>query len=317
MQKFKSLILVALIFAMFFSFAGCNKNKDKDDDNTTTSQKTEDTTEEEDTTENTTKKPKDKLTVEDIIESAIESAASIESYDMDLNINSNMTFLGLPITSTSTTTGTGFTNPMKMMTNSVSIIRNVSKTEATSYMEKLGNMLYVYSKVNNGNWTKQELDGNAGQFNVLDMISLCLNSIENLEKSDDDVDGISVYKVDGTISGESMEKIVNKSGLLNNLSALGGSSEIDLSGIYDGLDDMSLTLWIDKDTYYPIQYDLDLTQISSRILDKMKESGTVQNGAVLNNVTIKTYNLSTTLSNFNSAEDFDIPSEAKNGEVKS
>jgi hypothetical protein len=198
---------------------------------------------------------------------------------------------------------------MKVVTNSTSIIKNVSRTDVTTYIEQSGSTINVYTQTNNGNWSTQQIDSSSNQANVLQLITLCLNSIQNLDMSDDEVDGISAYKINGTIDAASMEQIVNQSGLANGL--LGGSTNLDLSGIYDGLNDMNLTLWIDKDTFYPFQYTMDMTEISSRILQKMKDAGVSLNGVGLSNVAIKTYNITGKLNDFNNAADSDVPSDAK------
>lgn len=314
MQKLRSLTIVTLIFAMVLSFSGCNKDKEKEE-NTTTAQVSSNVDTTVNTTENTTTKPKDQLTAEDIIDYAIESVSDITSYDLNLDINSGMTFLGLPITFTNTTTGSAFAEPMKMMTKSTAVVRNVSTTNSEAYIETVGDKVYTYSKMNDGEWTKQETsatgDNSSGQVNVLDMISLCLNSIENMDMSSDQVNGASAYKIEGTVTGKSVQNIVSQSGLMNNMSALGGSADTDISGIYEGLSNMYITLWIDENTYYPVQYQMDMTEISSRILEVMKQSGNSENGAILNNVGIKTFDILTTLKNFNNATNFEIPSEAK------
>ncbi len=316
----KSMIFL-LVFIMFISFSGCKKDNGKESDKTSKTQSAEadKTTDEEDNEEddtekaNTTKKKNTKLTVEDIISDSIANAGDIESYDLNLDINSPMTFMGFPVTFTSVTTGTAFINPMKMMTETQSVVKNVSKTNSISYMEKSGDSMYVYSKLNNDDWKKQEIGSKSNQFNVLDMVSLCLESIENLDLGEEDeVDGEGTYVIEGSISGESMEKIVKQSGLLNNLSSLGGGADVDLEGIYDDLGDMNLKLWIQKDTFYPVQYEMDMTEIVIKIFDRMKEAGTSPSGAMLNNLKVKSFNIVTKLSNFNNAEDFDIPKDAKN-----
>ena len=314
MQKLRNLLIITLVFAIFLSFAGCNRQKEED--NTTTSQTQSNSnidTTKENTTENITLKPKDQLTTGDIISYAIESAANIENCDLILDINSNMTFFGFPITYTSTTTGTAFAEPMKMMTKTTAVVKNVSTTNSESYIETVGDKVYVYSRTDNGEWKNQEYSvvNNSGQFNVLQMISLCLSSIENMSKSDDQVNGIKAYKIQGTVSGQSVENIVNQSGLMTNLSGLGGDADIDMSGVYQGLQEMSITLWIDEDNYNTLQYAMDVTEISSRVLERMKESGTAQNGAILNSLRIKTFDILTTLKSFNNANDFQVPSEAK------
>ena len=318
MQKFKNLFVFMLIFIVLFSFVGCGREmEDEYNTNTTTFQEQDNVilnTTEENTTENTTsRKPKDQVTLEDIIAYAIESAGDIQNYDLDLNINSGMSYLGFPITYTSVTTGSAFAEPMKMMTKTTAVVRNVSTTNSEYYIETIGDKVYIYSRTNNEEWEKQEIGvGNASdQFNVMQMVSSCLNSIENMSISDDEVNGISAYKIQGIVSGQSMENIVNQSGLINNMSGLGGNADIDMTGVYQGLQDMSITLWIDEDSYYPLQYAMDMSEISSRILERMKAAGTAPNAAMLSNLRIRTFDTLTTLKNFNNASDFQVPSDAR------
>jgi|GEM_PF-4150622 len=320
MQKLRNLLIFTLIFAMLLSFAGCNRQKEE---NNATSQLESNsninTTEEnitENTTENTTSKPKDQLTAEDVIAYAIENSASIKSYDLNSDTNSSMTYLGFPITYTVASKGTAFVEPMKMMTKSTAVVRNFSTTNSEYYMEGVGNTVYWYSRTNNGEWTKQENNGE-NRLNILKMILLCLNSIENMSKSNDMVNGNNAYRIDGMVSGASVENIVNQSGLVNSLSSMGGGAEIDMTGVFQGLQDMSITLWIDENTYYPVQFTMEITEISKRILDRMKASGTMPNGSMLRNVQIVTYETLTTLTNFNNASDFQIPSEARQGKMNS
>jgi len=74
------------------------------------------------------------------------------------------------------------------------------------------------------------------------------------------------------------------------------------------LGDLPMSVWINADGY-PVQYEMDMSQMIDSILQKALEAEGTAEGMTM---TVSKAAMSLTCSNFDAVEDFELPAEAQN-----
>lgn len=129
-------------------------------------------------------------------------------------------------------------------------------------------------------------------------------TLEGTEK----LNGADAYKYSNVMAGDEMKEALMSSGALDSLSSLGMSAN-DVAGMLDGLGEMVTYVWVDAETLYPVQYEMDMTDVMDALMSAVVESmGEEAEGLKMG---VTKMELTMTCSNFNSVADFTVPDEAK------
>ena len=146
----------------------------------------------------------------------------------------------------------------------------------------------------------KQLDGKAS-------MDVYLSSAKSFtEGGTETINGTEATRYDGVIAGSDLEEVLDASGTLEQLNNMGMG---DVGDLLMGLSDLPISLWIAKDTYYPVQYEMDMTAMMQTILEKsLAASGAADLGITLSQLT-----LSMTLRDFNSIPEIALPNEAITG----
>ena len=148
-----------------------------------------------------------------------------------------------------------------------------------------------------------------GQFEAYDNILGYLSTIENaVSKSKEKIGDVSTERIEGTLTGDSMKKIVEESGILSSATSV-GISEDELQKMYDEIGGLPITLWIGEDGLV-YQYQTDISKLMQIIMEKTFALMGVDNSETGKNLTVESASIIMTCSEFNAVKDFDIPSEA-------
>ena len=137
-----------------------------------------------------------------------------------------------------------------------------------------------------------------------DSLQLYLDSIQNFTQGESEtVNGVEATRYDGVILGEDLSEVIAASGALSQLDSLGMG---EMSDLFTGMGDLPVSLWIAKETYYPVKYEMDLTEMMQSILDKTLSE---QLGADIG-LTVEQAALSMTIRDINQVGEIEIPAEA-------
>ena len=173
--------------------------------------------------------------------------------------------------------------------------------------------MYLYD----GNtWTSQTATVNMlEQYDAQQSVNLYLDSgAEYISVGTEEINGMITDKYTGVIRGEAMEEVLKASGATTNLeSSLGGM--VDVSDFYSDLGDMSITVWIDQESGYPVRYFMDMTDVMQSIMGKALNAamGSVEGAEgvdVSGMMTVDKVEVIMDCTNYNNAADFEIPAEA-------
>ncbi len=75
------------------------------------------------------------------------------------------------------------------------------------------------------------------------------------------------------------------------------------------LGDITIDLWIDAESFYPVKYEMDMTSVMDSLIKAMAESMADQAEGL--SMSIPKMKMVMNCSNYNAAEDFTVPDEAK------
>lgn len=239
------------------------------------------------------------VNVDEAINKALSAAQDVHNYEAQVRIEIGMDNQGQKLDIPSTVDLIAFDEPYK--------VKMLATSEATpslaseSYVIKQENLLLTYTK-NKDKWERREAQiDQAPGYIQSDLIWLYLENINNFKYIETErIDGRKVYKLQGTIGGESLTHAINS------ISVLPGNFFPDantINTVVDNLEPVSIEIWIDKETFYPVQYKMDMATTITRILEET-------NSPLANTISFSKASVSMTLKNINKATPFEIPQEA-------
>lgn len=205
-----------------------------------------------------------------------------------------------------------FSDPSKLK---VDMTMNMGEQQGTMnmkiYAEATENNKFAVYMYDGQNWTSQEEALPA--LEEYDARSSMMNYIGDASvyelAGEEQIDGINAYKYFYVLPEDEMKEAILTSGALNNLGPV-DLDESQLDSMLDGLGDISTYVWIDGENFYPIRYEMDMTEVMDNLMSIIISSMGEQAEGV--SMRIPEFKIVMTCFNFNNATDFTIPDEAKN-----
>ena len=255
----------------------------------------------------------------DAFAAAVENTRSVESMEMqmvmDMEMEATQDGEQQSFASTITMDMTCFSDPWK-----IKMDMSVDAGEAGS----MDNMMSIYGEVaedgtatmylhdgESDTWQSQVV-GNADleQYDAsANMLAYIDNGITYELEGMEEVNVANAYKYAHTMSGEEAKEAILTSGALDSLTSAGvdqAQVEAELSDVRD----LTEYVWIDEASLYPVKYELDMSEAMNTLMASIvKSMGEEAEGMEM---AIPKMVVTMNCSNFNSAEDFTIPEEAKN-----
>lgn len=181
------------------------------------------------------------------------------------------------------------------------MVQNVS---AYAAMQEDGAcMMYVFD---GAEWQSMEISAeDLAQYDPGSEATSYLNANYHYEAHGmEQVNGADAYKYSGTITGEEMEEVLVSSGALDQLSELGFDAS-QLASLSEDWGGLSIDLWIDAETYYPVKYEIDMTTVMDSLMSSFLEEMGEEAGGIT--MSIPKMWISMTCSDFNEVEEFELP----------
>lgn len=246
---------------------------------------------------------------EEAVKTAKENMQALTSLEsekvVDMSINIGEQALNLKTTTDVTT----FTDPMKLKIALTMDMGEGFGGPQTSeiYADEIDGTINVYMNIMDA-WYKQAIAiEQLTQYDTKKSVATYLNTITSLKQvATEQVNGASATKYDGVITGAKMKEAVEATGVLENLQAMLAGLNMDVQTLYDGLRDISISVWIDEQGY-PVKCEMDMTNMGQDLMAKLMQASGATEGITIGKMTLSFVN-----KNFNQAAEFEIPEEAKN-----
>ncbi|MDD4844290.1 MAG: hypothetical protein PHU31_08155 [Anaerotignum sp.] len=246
-----------------------------------------------------------------VLEEAQQKMTEVTSLQATMDMNVKMAMGTEEISTITTADITTFREPLKMKLDVASYTESApeQKTILQMYIQESENEITVFSNAGTG-WVQTTAEDNSlGQFLVYENILRYLSAIDSpVNKGTEKIGDISTDRIVGTLKGETMEQIIEESGVLSSAESVGISEE-QLKEMYSEIDGLPITLWIGEDGLV-YQYETDITKLIQVVMDKTIELIGADNFDEDMNVSVQNASISASCSNFNEAAEFEIPTEA-------
>ena len=242
----------------------------------------------------------------------LESVTSMEAQmvmDMDMTISANGQ--EQVIESTTTIDMVWFNDPLKLKMDMTMDMGDQGSVDMQIYAEPSESGTFNVYMFDGQSWSTQETAESAlAEYDARsNLMSYIGDGSLYKQEGTEQVNGANAYKYSYVLSEEEMKQQMLDSGALDSVSSLGlDVSQID--SMLDDLGDITAYVWIDETSYYPVQYEMDMTTAMNSLMANMIEAlGDQAEGL---SITVPELKVVMTCSNFNNATDFTVPDEAKN-----
>ncbi len=250
-------------------------------------------------------------TPEEVLTKAQEAMADVTSMGYDMTMDLSMGAEGETLAISTVTRADTVLSPLSMKAEMEIDLGDLGETTSmTIYAkEQDGSYLTVVGTPDEAGqmtWQSSSMDalGDLENLSGTDSLQLYLDSIQNFTQGESEtVNGVEATRYDGVILGEDLSEVIAASGALSQLDSLGMG---EMSDLFTGMGDLPVSLWIAKETYYPVKYEMDLTEMMQSILDKTLSE---QLGADIG-LTVEQAALSMTIRDINQVGEIEIPAEA-------
>ena len=169
----------------------------------------------------------------------------------------------------------------------------------------------VYTGMDDGEgnitWSRDTMDDldNLSQYTASYSMELYLdNSTNFVENGTEEVAGITATRYDGVISQESLDEVMEASGVLEEFEAFGVEG---LDDMLHEMGDLPVSIWIDPDSGLPVKYEMDMTGMMQNMMDKLMAQDEEMAETAM---TVDKCHLSMVCSDFNSIDTIHVPQEA-------
>lgn len=271
MKKTKKLTALLLSGVMMLALASCNSgSKDKDPG--------------------------------EVLGEAVTKLSQVKSLEAESTMEMEMSLMDETMTMNMDMNMATFNDPIKMRCDMNVSVAGQGTGKMSYYVQQDGDKYVMY--INDGQqWTSQAVDlGGMEKFDAQQNIDLYTKNMENLTVKEEE----GKTRFDGVIKGSAIEEVVKASGALDNVGA--GVDPEMLKGMFEGLGDLPVSVWIDPESGYPVRYYMDMSGIMSGMMEKMMSS--MGSEAADLGLNISKMVIDVEYSNFDAAADFEIPAEA-------
>ena len=250
----------------------------------------------------------DTAAAEKLLSQAKETMATVESMAAEMTMEMDMSMGGEMIETTTLAKIRSQQDPLKMaMEMSMVMSDGTEVDQMQMYAVEADGHLRTYMSTADV-WYAETLEmGELNQYNAEENMDLYLDHITDISSMKQEVvNDVQTTKISGVITGDAMEQAIADSGLTASAASMGLSEEM-LASLYEELNDLPISLWIDAEGYV-LKYEMDMTEMMQKIMDEsMKALGASEEDTLMD---IEKTTISMVCSQFNAVDDIVIPEEA-------
>ena len=289
-MKKKSLLLLVVALLTVFSLAGCSEKEEPASGSDT-----------------------------DMLTTALTNMAEAKSMTYAMDMTMTMSAEGQTLDMSTLSEIQFIMDPLTMKMNMSLSMAGVDELEDTgnmttsSYMETVDGTAWMYMDAGDGTWYKQNLGDAAAlqQYDVTQTIDAYVSTPEQFKSvGTEEVNGSEATKFEGVLSEDSLNDAINNSGVLSQMN-LDGIDEATLQSMYEGMDDLAMTLWIDNETLLPVKYEMDMSDMMNTVMKNLMAS-TDETAAA--QISVDKVFVTVEITGYDNVSAIEIPEEARNAE---
>lgn len=244
------------------------------------------------------------------IQAALEKVNAVKNMDATMQMEMDLSVMGQSVETDTTMNMTCFNDPVKVKADMTMTMGSLGGISMSVYADATDGNYTIYM-FDGSNWTTQEADiSQLGQYDAQKSMSLYLECGEDFALAgSEEINGATADKYSGVIRGEALEKVLASTAATQSMESVSG--ELNLADLYSDLGDLPITVWVDRETGYPVRYYLAMTEMMQSILEKVAPTAAEVGETNINGMmTVNQVNITMDCYNFNNATEFEIPAEA-------
>lgn len=237
------------------------------------------------------------LTPAEVLKKSQEALNGVKSVHYDMDLSFQMAAAGQTI-DVATTSAVDYTaDPVSMKMDVKAEVAGQTQ-ETTMYVVEEDGSAVMYMGMD-GQWAKQAV-ADLSEYDATASMDLYFSSSDNFTANGTEtVNGVEANRYDGVILQDDMAEVLSASGMDDMLSQMGMSgSDIDMSS----LGDLTISIWVDPATYYPVKYEMDMTDFMQALMTQVY-------GDQLADLEIKDVVVSMTMSQFDEVAPVELPAD--------
>ena len=249
----------------------------------------------------------DPATPEEVLAKAQQTMDGVKSLGYDMTMEMSMGMAGQSLEMSTVTTADTILSPLTMKAEMAVDMGDLGSTNMTMYVKEENGSYLTATGIPDADgtvtWETASMDS-LSQLESLDgkaSMELYLTSASGFaEGATETVEGVEATRYDGVISGEKLEEVLEASGVLSQMEGLGLG---DVTTMFSGLGDLPVSIWVAKETYYPIKYEMDMAEMMQSILENaLKQEMGMDVGLTLDKMSV-----SMVLRDFDQVGEIEIP----------
>ena len=246
-------------------------------------------------------------TPEEVLAKAQQTMDGVKSLGYDMTMEMSMGMAGQSLEMSTVTTADTILSPLTMKAEMAVDMGDLGSTNMTMYVKEENGSYLTATGIPDADgtvtWETASMDS-LSQLESLDgkaSMDLYLTSANGFaEGATETVEGVEATRYDGVISGEKLEEVLEASGVLSQMEGLGLG---DVTTMFSGLGDLPVSIWVAKETYYPIKYEMDMAEMMQSILENaLKQEMGMDVGLTLDKMSV-----SMVLRDFDQVGEIEIP----------
>lgn len=242
----------------------------------------------------------------DVMEACLANTNAAKSISFETDATMSMSVMGQPIVVKMQGEGNSTAEPMRLSMSHKQQSGAIT-VEGQSYAELLDGEYVQYTGFN-GQWIKQTLPAGTVFQNPQEAMQIYLEGISSYQKEGaETVAGVQTSKYSAVIGSDALERVLQASGAVDQLTQLGMDTQ-QAAGLYTGLGDLPVTLWVDEAAMRAVKIEMNLTNILSSVMQKMIEE---QEEAMSAEMSVNEFIMSMTITGYDTVESVEIPDEVR------
>lgn len=244
--------------------------------------------------------------VVDVMEACLANANAAKSVSFETEMTMSMTLMGQPVVMKAQGEGNSTAEPMRLFMQHKQQTGAIT-VEGQSYAELLDGEYVQYTGYN-GQWIKQTLPAEMMSQNPQEAIQIYLGAVSSYQKEGmETIAGRKTSKYSAVIGSDALERVLQASGAVDQLTQMGMDAE-QAAGLYTGLGDLPVSLWVDEAAMQTVKIEMNLTDIMSSVVQKVLEA---QGEAETAQMSISDVMMSMTITGYDTVESVEIPDEVR------
>lgn len=245
-----------------------------------------------------------------VIQSALEKLNAAESLEADVQLELGLSVVGISVEAQGDGSLSYFSDPMKLKAEMEVSMGALGSNAMNLYAVQEGDRCATYTW-NGSDWTAGSVEADElRQYDAKASMGVFLEYGEDFVRTGrEEINGALADQYTGVIRGEALKEVLDTSAVTGSMEALSG--ELDGDGRYDELGEASVRVWVDRESGYPVRYNVDMTAVLQALMERsMKDSAGEGDMDLTGMASVDKAVVTMDCRSFNAAADFTVPEEA-------